>query len=140
MQVELVVAFVAGSLSLAGALIMRWFETRAQSTSWEREDRQRFLHEKREAYSAFLAACQWHFANRRGLNTQDHLNLIASQQSVLLLAPKHMVSPAQDLMNSTLKIASATPAAPASRTDEDIWAKQTASFADEARKDLGADD
>ena len=137
---EIYVALVAGSLALAGTLVMRWFETRARSTAWEREDRQRFLHEKREAYSAFLAGCQWHFVNRKALTSANHLSLLASQQAVLLLAPKHLVTPAQDLLNLTLKIAGATPAAPATPADDMKWATQTASFADEARKDLGAND
>jgi hypothetical protein len=134
---ELYVALIAGSLSLAGALIMRWFETRSQSTAWEREDRQRFLHEKREAYSAFLAGCQWHLVNRSALTSAEHLSLVASQQAVLLLAPKYLVTPAQELFGLTLKIAGTTAATSA---DEMKWAKQVASFADEARKDLGATD
>ncbi len=134
---EIYAALIGGSLALIGAFVMRWFETRARSIAWEREDRQRFLHEKREAYSEFLASCQWHFVNRKALTPADHLSLIASQQAVLLLSPKHLVAPAQDLLNLTLKIAGAASASP---TDELKWATQTASFADEARKDLGADD
>ena len=135
MPQEIYAALIGGSLALTGAFVMRWFETRARSTAWEREDRQRFLHEKREAYSEFLAGCQWHFVNRKALTPADHLSLIASQQAVLLLSPKHLVVPAQDLLNLTLKIAGATSATPA---DDSKWATQNSFLCRRSTKGSGS--
>jgi len=136
MSPEVSAALVAAPVSLAGALAMRWFEMRARADHWSREDRQRFLQEKRQAYSTLLADCQWHFVNRKALTPDDHLKLLTSQTAVLLLAPKEMVRPVQVFVDQTFKVAGESSR---NRADDEEWARQAASLADTARADLGSD-
>lgn len=132
----LVGAVVAGPVALAGSLVMRWFELSARKDAWAREDRQRFLEEKRRVYSTFLADCHWHVVNRKGLTPEDHLKLTISQNAALLLAPKEVVPPVQDFLNQTLKLASSTSPSP---TDQAAWGQLAAALADAMRADLGSD-
>jgi hypothetical protein len=136
MTPEMAGTLAAAPLALGGALIMRWFETRSRSSAWRREDRQRFLQDKRRAYSQFLASCQWLVENRSRRSTNEFWRFRVSAQSVLLLAPKNMVGPAQDLSILALKVAAtATPSA----ADVQEWGSHLAKFMEAARTELGSD-
>jgi hypothetical protein len=120
-------ALVAAPLSLSGALVMRWLETRARSTAWQREDRLRFLQDKRQIYSDFLTQCNWLFNNRGHLTDDDHRRELSSYYSVILVAPEKMLDPACNLSTATV------------RANAEEFKEQLSAFSDLARIDLGID-
>ena len=129
-------ALVAAPLSLGGALIMRWFEIRARSAAWRREDQLRFIQDKRQAYADFLGGCQWVITNSTQIRSADWQHLQSSLQTVFLLAPAKLVRPAQQLLNRTLTVTD-----PDTKTDQEFaeWAQEFSDLCDEARLDLGMD-
>ena len=134
MRPEIVGALVAAPLSLAGALIMRGFEALSRSRAWLREDRLRFLQDKRQAYSEFLAACGLVVTHSNQDRSDDIRRLFVSLQSVILLAPKELVASAQNLCNLAL-------AAGETQNDADRakFANQSAAFTNAARVGLGSE-
>jgi hypothetical protein len=127
-------ALVAAPLSLAGALVMRWIEARSRSNAWRREDRLRFLKEKRQAYADFLGACHWVVLNKTERTRTDWQHLEISYQSVLLLAPEGLLQPAQKLFTRTLDVAD-----PNKKITAGGLAPELKVFYDEARVDLGSE-
>ena len=139
MTPEIEGVLVGGALTLGTALIMRFLDIRARNTRWRREDRLRFMQNKRKAYAEFLGGCQTAVGKGK-LNENknaDWLLLQNSLQMLLLIAPAKLVKPAQNLMAHAETVAELDYETRGEELGK--WAAEFTDFCDQARTDLGMD-